>query len=168
MSAQWTYNLFIDGKWVEGEKGGRIEVIDPATEGVIGSVAEATAHDAANAVQAARKAFDEGPWPWMTPNARAAILVRMAEYLEAHNAELRELIVAETGSVLGSLTDDYVQAGGSIGMFRSNANLAVRRRWNGSKWGLLRRRWGRWPAAPCSASRSASSRRSRRSTSRSC
>jgi acyl-CoA reductase-like NAD-dependent aldehyde dehydrogenase len=124
MGAPWSYNLYIDGKWGEGETGARIEVIDPATEGVIGSVAEASGQDAVRAIAAARKAFDEGPWPWMKPAERAAALVRMAEYLEAHMAELRELIVAETGSV-GYLTD-FVQAGGSIGMFRANASLIQR------------------------------------------
>lgn len=123
MAGPWNYNLFIDGKWVEGEKGGRIEVIDPATEGVIGSVAEATPKDAQRAIQAARKAFDEGPWPWMKPSERAAALVRMADHLDANGAHLRELIVAETGSV-GYITD-MIQAGGSTGMFRSNAELIL-------------------------------------------
>ncbi len=80
---------------------------------------EASPKDAVLAIEAARRAFDEGPWPYTKPAERAAALVRMAEYLESHAAELRELIVAETGSV-GYLTD-YVQAGGSIGMFRANA-----------------------------------------------
>ena len=37
MSAPWNYDLFIDGEWTEGEGGGRIEVIDPATEEPIGT-----------------------------------------------------------------------------------------------------------------------------------
>jgi acyl-CoA reductase-like NAD-dependent aldehyde dehydrogenase len=123
MGAPWDFKLFIDGKWVDGEKGARIEVIDPATEDVIGSVAEATAGDAVRAIQAARKAFDDGPWAWMKPGERAAALVRMAEYLEARSSELRELIIAETGSV-GPMTD-MVQATGSIAMLRSNANLIL-------------------------------------------
>jgi acyl-CoA reductase-like NAD-dependent aldehyde dehydrogenase len=118
----WNYNLYIDGKWVEGEKGGRIEVIDPATEEVIGSAAEATAKDAIAAIQAARRAFDDGPWAWMKPAERGAILVRMAEHLESRTAELRELIVAQTGSV-GPLTD-AVQGPGSIALLRTNAALA--------------------------------------------
>ncbi len=120
MGAPWNFDLFFGGEWTEGEGGGRIDVIDPATEESIGSVAEASTKDAARAIEAARKAFDEGPWPWMKPAERAAVLVRMAEILEARGAELRELIVAETGST-GFLTD-FVQAGGSIGMFRSNAD----------------------------------------------
>jgi aldehyde dehydrogenase (NAD+) len=123
MSTTWNYKLFIDGQWIDGEKGARIEVIDPATEETIGSVAEATPQDAVRAIQAARKAFDEGPWPWMKPAERAAALVRMAEYLEANSTELRDLIVAETGSV-GPITD-MIQASGSIAMLRSNASLIL-------------------------------------------
>jgi acyl-CoA reductase-like NAD-dependent aldehyde dehydrogenase len=120
MSAPWNYNLYINGEWTEGEGGGRIDVIDPATEDSVGSVAEASTKDAVRAIEAARKAFDEGPWPWMKPAERAAKLIRMAEILESRGAELRDLIVSETGST-GMITD-FVQAGGSIGMYRSNAD----------------------------------------------
>ena len=123
MANTWNYKLFIDGKWVDGEAGAQIDVIDPATEGSIGRAAEATPRDAIKAIQAARRAFDHGPWPWMKPSERAAALVRMAEHLEARAPQLRELIVAETGSV-GPMTD-FVQAGGSIGMLRANANLIL-------------------------------------------
>ncbi|MCU1463727.1 MAG: aldehyde dehydrogenase [Acidimicrobiales bacterium] len=119
MSARWNYELFIDGAWTSGEVDRAIAVLDPATEEVIGEVPEGTPKDAARAIEAARRAFDDGPWPWTKPEERAAMLIRMAEILESRSADLRELIVAETGST-GYLTD-YVQAGGSIGMFRSNA-----------------------------------------------
>ena len=115
----WNFDLYIDGAWTTGEASGSIEVIDPATEEVIGRVPEASPKDAVAAIAAARRAFDEGPWPYTKPAERAAALVRLAEALEARSAELRELIVAETGST-GFMTD-FVQAGGSIGMFRSNA-----------------------------------------------
>jgi acyl-CoA reductase-like NAD-dependent aldehyde dehydrogenase len=119
VGAPWNFDLFIGGEWTAGEATGSIEVINPATEDVIGQVPEATAKDAVRAIEAARRAFDEGPWPWTKPAERAAVLVRMAELLEARAAELRQLIVAETGST-GFLTD-IVQGGGSVGMFRSNA-----------------------------------------------
>jgi aldehyde dehydrogenase (NAD+) len=123
MSTQWNFDLFIDGKWDKGEAGGSpIEVINPATEEVIGTVPEASPKDAARAIEAARRAFDEGPWQWMKPAERAAIIRKMGDILMSRAAELRELIVAETGSV-GFLTD-FVQAAGSIGMFESNARLA--------------------------------------------
>jgi acyl-CoA reductase-like NAD-dependent aldehyde dehydrogenase len=117
----WNYELYIDGEWTAKEAVGTIEVIDPATEDVIGSVPEGSAQTAVRAIEAARRAFDEGPWPFMKPAERAARLVRMAEIFEARAGDLRELIVAETGST-GFLTD-AVQAAGSIGMLRSNAAL---------------------------------------------
>jgi acyl-CoA reductase-like NAD-dependent aldehyde dehydrogenase len=117
----WNYELFIDGKWSSEAAEGSIAVLDPATEEVIGSVPEATTKTAVRAVEAARRAFDEGPWPYMKPSERAAKLLRMAEILESKSGELRELIIAETGST-GFLTD-VVQGAGSIGMLRSNAAL---------------------------------------------
>jgi acyl-CoA reductase-like NAD-dependent aldehyde dehydrogenase len=119
MSPRWEYDLYINGEWTTGEGNSQIEVIDPATEEVIGAVPEASTKDAVRAIEAARTAFDESSWAYTKPADRAARLVRMAEALESKQAELRELIVAQTGSV-GFLTD-FVQASGSIGMFRSNA-----------------------------------------------
>jgi acyl-CoA reductase-like NAD-dependent aldehyde dehydrogenase len=121
MTRRWDYELYIDGAWTSEGAVGTIEVIDPATEDVIGSVPEGSTKTVVHAISAAREAFDSGPWPWMKPSQRAAALVRMAEVLEGRAAELRELIVAETGSV-GFLTD-FVQAAGSIGMLRSNAAI---------------------------------------------
>ena len=115
----WDYELFIDGAWTSDEAVGSIEVIDPATEGSIGTVPEAATKTPVRAIEAARRAFDEGPWPWMKPEERAAKLIRMAEILEARAGDLRELIIAETGSA--GLMNDAIQGYGSIGMFRSNA-----------------------------------------------
>ncbi len=58
MGAPWNFDLYIDGRWTAGEAAGSIEVINPATEEVIGQVPEATAKDAVRAIEAARKAFD--------------------------------------------------------------------------------------------------------------
>jgi len=128
MATSWKFDLFIDGKWTSGEGTGVLDVIDPGTEESVGQVPEASPNDAITAIKAARKAFDEGPWPWMKPQERAAILIKMAEVLERRSAELRELIVSETGSV-GFITD-MIQAGGSTAMFRANAEKIV----NGLNW----------------------------------
>ena len=117
----WNYELFIDGTWTSEGAEGSIDVIDPATEAVIGSVPDASTKSAVRAIEAARRAFDEGPWPYMKPSERAAKLIAMAEILESRAGDLRELIIAETGST-GFLTD-AVQGAGSIGMLRSNASL---------------------------------------------
>lgn len=121
MARRWDFELFVDGSWTTEGAVGTIDVIDPATEESIGSVPEGSTTTAARAIAAARTAFDDGPWPWMKPAQRAAILVRIAEILEDRAVELRELVVSETGST-GFLTD-FVQALGSVGMFRSNAAI---------------------------------------------
>jgi aldehyde dehydrogenase (NAD+) len=121
MTMAWDRELYIDGEWTSDGAESAIEAINPATEEVIGSVPEATVKVATRAIEAARRAFDEGPWPWMKPSERAAKLVRMAEVLEARAPELRELIIAETGST-GFLAD-AIQGAGSIGMLRSNAGF---------------------------------------------
>jgi aldehyde dehydrogenase (NAD+) len=119
MARQWNSQLFVDGQWIDDDELPPIEVIDPATEEVIGRIPEASPKTAIRAIEAARKAFDEGPWPWLKPAERAAVLIRMAEILEARVDDLHELIVAETGST-GFVTE-MLQGAGPIGMLRSNA-----------------------------------------------
>ncbi len=63
MPRRWKYDLYIDGKWTRGGGSREIDVIDPATEESIGGVPEASTKDTAAAIEAARRAFDEGPWP---------------------------------------------------------------------------------------------------------
>ena len=115
----WNYELFINGGWTQGAAEGAIEVIDPATEEPVGQVPEASVEDARAAISAARKAFDEGPWPYMKPAERGAILKNMADILQSRHDELRELIVAETGAA--GFIVDAIQCGGAIGIGQYNA-----------------------------------------------
>jgi phenylacetaldehyde dehydrogenase len=66
--------LLIDGAWVNAASGKTFPVYDPSTGEVIVQVAEADAADVDKAVKAARKAFDEGPWPRMSPSERGRAL----------------------------------------------------------------------------------------------
>ncbi|XP_039046394.1 benzaldehyde dehydrogenase, mitochondrial-like [Hibiscus syriacus] len=63
----------IDGKFVDAASGKTFPTYDPRTGEVIAHVAEGDAEDINRAVAAARKAFDEGPWPKMTPYVRILI-----------------------------------------------------------------------------------------------
>ena len=65
----------INGKWVDAVSGKTFPVYDPSTGDVMAHVAEADAADVDLAVKAARKAFDEGPWPRMSPSERGRILM---------------------------------------------------------------------------------------------
>jgi aminomuconate-semialdehyde/2-hydroxymuconate-6-semialdehyde dehydrogenase len=79
---------FIDGKFVDSLSGKTFETINPATGEVLATVAEGGVEDAALAVAAAHKAFEEGPWPRMRPAERAAILRRMADGIDKRREEI--------------------------------------------------------------------------------
>ncbi len=91
-------HLFIGGDWVAPEGTGTIEVISPVTEEVVGRVPDGTEADIDKAVGAARRAFDHGPWPRMTPAERGEILRTVATQITAEMGEMAEIITREMGS----------------------------------------------------------------------
>ncbi|MFJ8041280.1 aldehyde dehydrogenase [Kitasatospora sp. NPDC096147] len=90
--------LFIGGAWTGPAGPGVIEVRSPHTEQVIGRVPHAAEADVDRAVAAARRAFDEGPWPRTSPAERIAVVRRIRDGLAARARELAELITAQNGS----------------------------------------------------------------------
>jgi len=102
--------LFIGGEWVTPAGTGIIEVVNPATEEPAGRVPEATEADIDRAVEAARKAFDEGPWPKMAPTERAEILTKVSQAVQAEMADLAALISTEMGSPVSWATMGQVFA----------------------------------------------------------
>ncbi|MGY1743545.1 MULTISPECIES: aldehyde dehydrogenase [unclassified Blastococcus] len=90
--------LFIGGQWVRPATDERIEVVSPITEEVVATVPAASPADMDAAVAAARKAFDEGPWPRMTPAERAEALRRVGEEVGRRIAEMEASFTAEIGA----------------------------------------------------------------------
>jgi aldehyde dehydrogenase (NAD+) len=90
--------LFIGGDMVEPEADDVLEVISPATEERIGMAPSSTTADIDRAVRAARAAFEEGPWPRLSPQERAEALKPFADYLRARIPEIAQLITEEMGS----------------------------------------------------------------------
>ncbi|AXC13853.1 Aldehyde dehydrogenase [Acidisarcina polymorpha] len=70
--------LFINGQFVDAEGGKTRPNVDPSTESVTTTVADASAEDVKKAIHAAREAFDSGPWGSMNPFDRGLILQRVA------------------------------------------------------------------------------------------
>lgn len=116
------YELYIDGRWVAG-RGGELEVINPANEEVIGRVPEASVADIQDAVSAARRAFDDGPWGRMTPAERSKLLVAFHEACVARKQEILDLNVAEAGST--QLLADFLQVSIPLEHFRWFAERAA-------------------------------------------
>ncbi|MEZ0341349.1 aldehyde dehydrogenase family protein [Mycobacterium sp. pV006] len=88
--------MLIDGKLVESETGRQFDVLNPATEEVLGRCADGNAADMERAVAAARQAFDRGDWA-RDGAARATALRQLQAALESEREELRSELVAEVG-----------------------------------------------------------------------
>jgi len=92
--------MFVDGRFVAAASGKTFPVYNPATGEVLTHVPEAEAEDVDRAVRAARRAFDEGPWPRMTPSARGRIMWKLADLLEENLEEFAELESIDNGKPL--------------------------------------------------------------------
>lgn len=84
---------FIGGQWVPAASGKTFDTIHPATEEVVAQVAEGDAADIDLAVQAARNAFENGPWRTMDARDRGRLMYKLADLIED---ELDELAALET------------------------------------------------------------------------
>jgi betaine-aldehyde dehydrogenase len=91
-----SYQMLIDGQFVDAASGRTFEVIDPATGEVMARVPEADAADVDRAVQAARRAFEEG-WRDVTAQERGRILFRLAEAVRRETPRLAELETRNSG-----------------------------------------------------------------------
>jgi aldehyde dehydrogenase (NAD+) len=89
--------LFIDGTWVDGSTGARFAALDPASGTSLAEVVAGSAADVDRAVAAARSAF-EGPWARWTPADRTALILRLADLIEAHADELALLDTLDMGA----------------------------------------------------------------------
>ena len=90
--------LYIGGRWQAPSTGQRLSVISPHTEESIGATPEAAPADVDKAVTAARKAFDEGPWPRLAVGERMEKIEKLAAIYMAETDAIADLITAEMGS----------------------------------------------------------------------
>src|SRR5271170_2752411 len=92
--------LLIGGEWFEAQSGKTFETYNPATGEVLAQVAEGDRADIDQAVAAARKAFETGPWPDMSPAERGRLLWKLSDLIEQHLQELAELETLDNGKPL--------------------------------------------------------------------
>ena len=118
--------FFIGGQWVAPSARTVINVFDSASEEVFLTVAEAQAEDIDRVVAAAREAFDNGPWPRMTPRERAVYLNRIADAIASRAEAFADSWTQEAG-VLRSMSAHA--ATGLVANFRFYAGLADSYTW---------------------------------------
>ena len=95
-----TDQVFIGGQWRTPASGETYATINPATEEESARVAKGNERDIDLAVQAARLAFDQGPWPRMAAAERARILWKLADLISANLDEMARLESLNTGKTL--------------------------------------------------------------------
>lgn len=88
---------FIDGRFVDAASGASLDDFDPATGRWLASVAACDAEDVERAVAAARRAFEDGPWPWLAPSERKRTLLRLSGLVDSHTEELALLETLDVG-----------------------------------------------------------------------
>jgi succinate-semialdehyde dehydrogenase/glutarate-semialdehyde dehydrogenase len=114
-------DLYIGGKWRPSSDNSRFDVIDPATENKIASVASATVEDAKAAVDAASAAF--GDWAARKPRERAEVLRKAYELIVKEAERFAKLITLENGKALSDARGEVLY---SAEFFRWYAEEAVR------------------------------------------
>ncbi len=112
--------MYLGGEWVEARSGATRVIEDPFDAQPIAEVAEGGRDDAQAAIEAARAAFDHGPWPSTAPEERAQLLEATAEALALRREELAELETLDTGKTVEESRWDIDDV---VGVFRWFAKL---------------------------------------------
>lgn len=113
--------LLIGSDWSDAQSDERIDVIDPANGTRISSLADSSNADVGRAVAAAKKAFDEGPWPLMKPAERARIMHKIADLMESHAEIIAQLETLDNGKPIAFSRGEVFA---SAGAFRYYAGWA--------------------------------------------
>ncbi|WP_153720928.1 aldehyde dehydrogenase family protein [Sporosarcina cascadiensis] len=107
--------LFINGEFVNSVSGKIFSTYNPANGEVLAQVSEANAEDIDQAVQAAKAAFEHGPWSTMSGAERGKLMYRLAELIEQHTQELAEIDSLDNGKPIADLQGNDIP--NAIGQF---------------------------------------------------
>lgn len=116
--------LLIGGQWVGAQSAKTFETYNPATGEVLAHVAEGDRAEVDQAVSAARKAFETGRWPEISPAERGRLLWKLADLIEQNLEELAELETLDNGKPL--LFSRIVDIPSAVGFFRYMAGWATK------------------------------------------
>jgi succinate-semialdehyde dehydrogenase/glutarate-semialdehyde dehydrogenase len=115
------FGQFIDGKWEQSEKSETYDVINPATEEIIGKTSKASTIDIENALKSAEKGFQV--WKKVSPWDRAKIIRKIADLVREKNNELAKWMTLETGK---PLAEGLAEVSGSADIFEWNSEETKR------------------------------------------
>ena len=89
--------LYINGEFLDAENGATLDVINPADESVLATIANSSSADAQRAVEAARYAFDKGEWSGLSGIQRAQYLYAIADGIRANLKAISEMETMDNG-----------------------------------------------------------------------
>jgi len=116
-----SFGQFIDGKWQHGNNNETYDVINPATEEIIGKPSKASTEDIDKALKSAEKGFKV--WKQFSPWDRAAILRKIADLVRTKSNDLAKWMTLETGK---PLAESVAEVGASADIFEWNAEETKR------------------------------------------
>lgn len=119
-----TKQLYIGGEWLDAASGRVFATYDPATGDKLTDVAHGGAEDVDRAVRAARKAFDEGPWPTMKAAERERMIWRVGDLLTERAEEFGQLEALDNGK--SAVIAAAVDTAWSADIFRYYAGWATK------------------------------------------
>jgi len=120
LNADWDA-LYIDGEWRSVPARDRIDVENPATREVVTQVPSGTAEDVDDAYEAAVAAQPD--WEKTTPDRRAEVVRKVAQLIDDHEEEIKELLAVEGGS---TPPKQAIEHGGSVTFVHDAASYAFR------------------------------------------
>jgi len=119
------FGHIIDGAEVGSVYGARFDTVNPWTQAPWAQVALGGKAEAVMAVDAARRAFDSGPWPRMSYQERYAIIMRLADLMEAHTDELAAADSHDMGKPISQARHDVARSALNFRFFAEHAKLAT-------------------------------------------
>lgn len=143
--------FFVDGQFSKPQGTGWIDVISPNTGELFGRVPDASVEDIDRAVQSARRAFDEGPFPHWTPQERSEALTRLSQALQKRAPELADVITRTNGCPAS--TSIGMQVFASTMVLDMYADIAAQYEWVDERPGAIspKVRVRRAPVGVCAA-----------------
>jgi betaine-aldehyde dehydrogenase len=127
--------FFIDGDWAAPATGDTIRVVSPHSEQVVATVPEGSKADIDAAVAAARRAFDSGPWPRLSPQERIDVVQNFSNLYAGKLGDMAEIISTEMGAPLSF--SNLAQAPAPWMQIEAFLNIARAFPWEESRAGSL-------------------------------
>jgi betaine-aldehyde dehydrogenase len=99
------HTMLIGGEWVRASSEATMPVTSPFDRSSLGTVPKSSREDARRAIDAAREAFDRGPWPRLPPRARSEVFLKAAQILQQRLGEVAELESRNQGKTIKQAAD---------------------------------------------------------------